>query len=104
MDYAFVFQDNLILAKLAIELKRYMNYDVDIGNETVENIIQTLIALTDYQEKYMKTLGGYIEAKEFEKISKTEINKVIALMNNFIRFFSKFFQPNSQIVKQLIDD
>jgi len=48
LDYAFKFQDNLILAKLAIELKRYMNYDAVIGNETVENIIQTLISLTDF--------------------------------------------------------
>jgi len=52
----------------------------------------------------MKTLGEHIEKKEFDKISKLEIKKVIAMMNNFIRFFAKFFSPNSQIVKQLIDD
>ena len=38
-ELAFKFQDNKIMTKLAIELKRYMNYDVDICNETVTNII-----------------------------------------------------------------
>lgn len=42
-EHAFKFQDNKIMTKLAIELKRYMNYDAVIGTETVENIIKTLL-------------------------------------------------------------
>ena len=36
------------MTKLAIELKRYMNYDAIIGKETVDNIILTLHNLTDF--------------------------------------------------------
>ena len=41
-EHSFKFQDNKILTKLAIELKRYMNYDAVIGSETVNNIVETL--------------------------------------------------------------
>jgi len=63
----------MILTKLAIELKRYMNYDAVIGTQTVDNIIQTLIALIDYQEKYMIKIENLIFTKQFDKISKNEI-------------------------------
>jgi len=63
----------MILTKLAIELKRYMNYDAVIGTQTVDNIIQTLIALIDYQEKYMIKIENLIFTKQFDKISKKEI-------------------------------
>jgi len=50
-----------------------MNYDAVIGTQTVDNIIQTLIALIDYQEKYMIKIENLIFTKQFDKISKKEI-------------------------------
>jgi hypothetical protein len=38
-EHSFKFHENKIMTKLAIELKRYMNYDAVIGTETVTNII-----------------------------------------------------------------
>ena len=42
--------------------------------------------------------------KQYDKISRIEIERVITMMNNFIRFFIKFFSPNSQIVVQLLEN
>ena len=52
----------------------------------------------------MKDLGQSIKERKYEQISRKEIERVIAMMNNFIRFFAKFFSPNSQIVKNLLDN
>ena len=52
----------------------------------------------------MVHLEKLVADKKLKEISKKEIKSIIAMMNNFIRFFSKFFEEDCQIVKELLDN